>query len=126
MAADHTFTFTTGKTVASGWTGLGGQVSPDGAESQDPTMLIVGDKPTVGDRHASFGIHLYQWDGGNRISAGADPSGGNAVGFIYHTPFFCSDGSTVYLAFTLEGISSGTDPEFYNRGFACKGTQGGN
>jgi len=45
------------------WTQLGGQVSPAGAEAEDPTMLVVGTSPAVGYRYASFQTNLNLWGG---------------------------------------------------------------
>ena len=45
------------------WEQVGGQVSPAGAESEDPTMLVIGTTPAVGYRQESFRTHLNIWTG---------------------------------------------------------------
>lgn len=115
LAADHTWSFTTGATAVNNWTQVGDQVSPAGAESEDPTVMIVGNSPAVGYRHASFGVNLNHWSGSSWGTPTADPSGGNSNSSIYHAPAFCSNESTIYMAYSHAGVSGGTDAEFYDR-----------
>lgn len=61
LAANHTWSFTTGATAVNNWTQVGSQESPAGAESEDPTIMIVSNAPAVGYRHASFAVNLNQW-----------------------------------------------------------------
>ncbi len=125
MTAAHTWSFTTAAATAPGWTSLGNQVSPAGAESEDPTMLIVDDSPVVGYRHASYEVHLYQWSGSAWASAAADPSGGDANSSIYHAPAFCSDGSNAYLAYSHADDSGSGGAAFYDRVFVHQWTGSG-
>ena len=62
LAVDYVWSFTTAD-MAHDWEQLGGQVSPAGAESEDPTMLVLGTTPAVGYRHESFRTHLNIWNG---------------------------------------------------------------
>lgn len=125
LAADYSWSFTTGTTAVNEWTQVGGQVSPAGAESEDPTMMIVSDSPAVGYRHASFEVNLNRWNGSAWGTPVADPSGGNSNSSIYHAPAFCSSGSTIYMAYSHAGISGSTDEAFYDRIFVYQWTVGG-
>jgi hypothetical protein len=125
LATAYSWSFTTGTTAVNAWTQVGGQVSPAGNESEDPTMMIVSDSPAVGYRHASFEVNLNRWDGATWGSSVTDPSGGNCISSIYHTPAFCSNGSTIYMAYSHEGVSGSTDEAFYNRIFVYQWTVGG-
>lgn len=124
LAADYSWSFTTGTTAVNEWTQVGGQVSPVNFESEDPTMMIVSDSPAVGYRDVSFGINLNRWDGSTWGTSATDPSGGNCITSIYHTPAFCSNGSTIYMAYSHEGVSGSTSEAFYNRIFVYQWTVG--
>jgi hypothetical protein len=122
LAADDTWTFVTTGT----WEQLGLQVSPAGAESEDPTMLIVDDTPAVGYRHASFEVNLHLWDE-NGLTWGAtetDPSGGECNSSIHSTPAFCSNGDTIFMAYSHAGEGGGA-AEFYDRIFVYSWTAAG-
>ncbi|MEN8246939.1 MAG: hypothetical protein ABFS43_18775, partial [Thermodesulfobacteriota bacterium] len=107
------------------WTGVGGQVSPADAESEDPTMIINNDSPAVGYRHASFEANLNTWDGSAWGTSVSDPTNGNMNSSIYHTPSYCSDGTAIHLTYSLAGVSGGTDDEFYDRVFVHDWVSGG-
>ena len=124
LAADDVWTFvTTGE-----WESLGLQVSPAGAESEDPTMLIVDDTPAVGYRHASFEVNLHVWDEGGATwgDTEADPSGGECNSSAHSTPAFCSNGDTIFMAYSHAGQSGAGDDAFYDRIFVYSWTAGGN
>lgn len=122
MTADYSWSFTTGATAVNEWTQVGGQVSPAGAESQDPTMMIASDTPAVGYRHASFEINLHTWNGLTWGTSAADPSGGGSNSSIYHMPAFCSNGDTIYMAYSRAGESGLGSAAFYDRVFAYQWT----
>jgi hypothetical protein len=103
---------------------VGGQVSPVDDESEDPTMMIVSDSPAVGYRDISFGINLNRWDGTTWGTSATDPSGGNCNSSIYHTPAFCSNGSTIYMAYSRAGVDPGAAGG-YSRIFVYQWTMGG-
>ena len=124
MAADYVWSFTTGTTSVNEWTQVGGQVSPGGDESEDPTMMIVNSSPAVGYRHFSHRVYLNSWDGSSWGSSVTDPSGGNMVSSIYHTPAFCSNEDTIYMAYSRDGVDPG-DAGFYTRIFVYQWTVGG-
>lgn len=107
LAADDSWFFTTGTTAVNEWTQVGGQVSPAGAESEDPTMMIVSDSPAVGYRHASFEVNLHRWDGAT-----------------WRTPAFCSNGSTIYMVYSRSGGVDPGDEAFYDRIFVYEWTVG--
>ena len=124
LAVDFSWSFTTGTTAVNEWVQVGSQVSPAGAESEDPTVLIVNDTPAVGYRHASFEINLHAWDGSTWGASATDPSGGHSNSSIYHTPSFCSNGSTIYMAYSREGGADVGDAAFYDRIFVHQWTSG--
>lgn len=98
------------------WQQVGGQVSPATHESEDPTMLITGTTPSVGYRHASFDIHLNTWNGVDSWgSTKVHPESGNVNGSIYGTPGFASDGSSIFVTYSLYGGSYTGDEAFYDR-----------
>lgn len=125
LAADYTWSFTTGITAVNAWTQVGGQVSPVAGESEDPTMMIVSDSPAVGYRDVSFNINLNRWNGSTWGASAADPSGGNCNSSIYHTPTFCSNGSTIYMAYSRTGGVDPGDAAFYDRIMVYQWTVGG-
>jgi hypothetical protein len=124
LAADHSWSFTTGTTAVNEWTQVGGQVSPAGNESEDPTMMIVSDSPAVGYRHHSHEVNLNRWDGSTWGTSATDPSGGNCTSGSYHAPSFCSNGSTIYMAYSRAGVDPG-DAGGYARIFVYQWTVGG-
>ncbi len=124
MFLPHTFDFTTAAASPAGWTRLGGQVSTAGSESEDPTMLIVNNTPAVGYRHASFQAHMHVWNGTDWGTTETDPSSANMNYTGYHAPSFASNGTNIFLTFSLAGVSGGTTPEFYDRVFAYRWTSG--
>lgn len=116
LAANHSWSFTTELATAQ-WQQLGGQVSLSDAESEDPTMLVTGITPSVGYRHASFEIDLNSWNGSGWGASKVHPESGNINGSIYSTPGFATDGSNIFVTYSLAGVSGGTDAEFYDRIF---------
>jgi hypothetical protein len=88
-------------------------------------MMIVSDSPAVGYRHASFEVNLNRWNGSTWGSSATDPSGGNSNSSIYHTPAFCSNGSTIYMAYSRSGGVDPGDEAFYDRIFVYQWTVGG-
>ncbi|MBI5489306.1 MAG: Ig-like domain-containing protein [Deltaproteobacteria bacterium] len=118
LAADYPWSFTT----AIVWEHVGDQVSPPGAESEDPTMLLPAGTPAVGYRHGSFATHLVLWDGTAWGAPQPDPSGGETNGSIYGTPSFCAQGTTVQLAYSHAGDATASDDTFYDRVFAYSWT----
>ena len=118
LADDYVWTFETGGSAAAVWTIVGGQVSPETAESEDPTMMVVNGSPAVGYREASFQANMNAWNGTSWGVSVTDPTNGNLNYTSYHAPAYCSDGSAVYLAYSLAGVSGGMTDEFYDRIFA--------
>lgn len=112
LASDYSWSFTTLPAV---WEQLGGQLSPSAAESEDPTMLITGSTPSVGYRHASFDIHLNTWDGAGWGNTKVHPESGNVNSSSYGTPDFATDGSNIYVAYSLYGGTYTGDEAFYDR-----------
>lgn len=113
-----------GSTVAV-WNVVGEQVSPATAESEDPTMVFFNGSPAVGYREASFEANLNIWDGNAWGISVTDPTNGNMNYTGYHAPSYCSNGTTIYLAYSLAGISGGTTDEFYDRVFVRNWSGGG-
>ena len=111
-----------GDTPAGEWSQLGGQVSPAGAEAEDPTMLVLGSTPAVGYRYASYQTNLNLWNGSSWGSNETDPSGGMTNSSIYGTPGFCSQGSAVYMAYSHAGDGGSSGAEFYDRVFLYRWT----
>ncbi len=107
-----------------GWELLGGQISADDAESEDPSMMVVGSTPMVGYRHGSFDVLLQGWNGSAWTASPADPSGGRCVASIYRAPDYCTDGQNVYVAYAHAGDGGANDDTFYDRVFLMRWTQG--
>lgn len=107
------------------WEQVGLQVSPSGAESEDPTMIWLGDKPAVGYRHASFEAHLNLWDQSSWGATIADPTSGQTLSSLYRSPAFCNDGQTLYMAYAHAGDATANDGTFYDRIFAYRFTEAG-
>jgi len=120
LAADYTWSFTTG----GAWSSGGGQVGPVSAESEDPTMLVVNGSPAVGYREASFQANLNVWDGSSWGTSVTDPTGKNMNYTGYHAPSYCSDETSVYVAYSFAGVSGGTDDAFYDRVYARQWVSG--
>jgi hypothetical protein len=97
------------------WGSVGGQVSAGTAESEDPTMLIVGGVPTVGYRDASFKTIVSEWNEAGSAWDGStyDPTSGQTNSSIYGTPAFCTDGTDLFVAYSHAG--GGSDAAFYDR-----------
>ena len=125
LAADYVWTFKTGGPGVAVWTIVGGQVSPATAESEDPTMVIVSGSPAVGYREISFEANLNIWDGSSWGMSVPDPTNGNMNYTGYHAPSYCSDGTMIYLTYSLAGVSGGTTDEFYDRVFVRDWVSGG-
>ncbi|MGA1869583.1 MAG: Ig-like domain-containing protein [bacterium] len=124
LSASVVWSFITAST-STAWEQVGGQVSPGGPESEDPTMLIIGSTPAVGYRHESFRSYLNLFDGTSWGSPEPDPSNNNTNSSIYGTPSFCSAGSIVYMAYSSAGDGSASDNDaFYDRIFVYAWTQG--
>lgn len=119
LAANYSWSFTT-VAVQGQWQQLGGQVSPSGAESEDPVMLVIDSTPAVGYRHESFRTYLNVWGGSNWGTSELDPSDNNTESSIYSTPDFCSDGDSIYMAYSHTGDSSSSGAAFYERVFVYK------
>ncbi len=113
-----------GGSGAAAWTQVGGQIGPDGAEAEDPTILFSGSTPVVGYRYASFEIALNQWDGDTWGSSVSDPSSGDMYYTSYHAPSYCSSGSTIFMPYSHAGESSMAVDEFYDRIFVYSWTPG--
>ncbi len=124
LATDYSFEFTTAA-VADDWVQVGGRVSPAGAESEDPSMLLVGSTPAVGYRHASFISYLNIWDGSSWGTPEPDPTSGNTDASIYSTPDYCTIGQDVYLAYSHTGDSTANDDTFYDRIFVYRWNETG-
>jgi hypothetical protein len=105
------------------WEQLGGQVSPAGAESEDPTMLVIGSSPAVGYRHQSFRVHLNIYDGSTWGTSQPDPSSNNSNSSIYSTPDFCTSGQDVFMAYSHAGDAAANDDTFYDRIFVYRWEQ---
>jgi len=115
LAANHSWSFTTAAASAQ-WQPLGGQVSTSDSSSEDPTMLVTNTTPSVGYRHASFDIDLNTWDGVSSWgSSKVHPQSGNINGSIYSTPGFASDGTNIFVTYSLAGVSGSTNDAFYDR-----------
>ena len=114
LGSDQSWSFTTAAVTAV-WEQVGDQVSPATAESEDPTMLITGTTPSVGYRHESFDINLNTWDGSTWGSTKTHDQRGNINGSIYGTPGFASDGTGIFVAYSLAGVSGSGDEAFYDR-----------
>ncbi|MGD9006436.1 MAG: Ig-like domain-containing protein [Desulfobacteraceae bacterium] len=125
LAADYSWSFTTGTTAVNAWTQVGGQVSPVTYEGEDPTMMIVSNAPAVGYRYESSRIYLNRWNGSDWGATAPDPSGNNCTSGSYHAPSFCSNGSTIYLAYSHAGDPTASDGTFYNRIMAYEWTVNG-
>lgn len=123
LAANDTWTFVT----TGAWEQIGAQVSPAGAESEDPTMLIIDDTPAVGYRHASFQVNLHVWDEGGATwgDTEIDPSGGNCNSSAHSTPAFCSNGDGIFMAYSHAGDGAADGAAFYDRIFVRYWTPGG-
>ncbi|MEJ2098131.1 MAG: Ig-like domain-containing protein, partial [Deltaproteobacteria bacterium] len=126
LSANYSWTFTTGGAAVAVWSSVGGPVSPAGNEdeSEDPTMMIVNGQPAVGYRQASFQANLNTWDGASWGTSVTDPTGDNMNYTSYRAPAYCSNGTGAYLAYSLAGVSGGTDEEFYDRVFVRTWTGG--
>lgn len=114
LGSDYSWTFTTAAVTAV-WVQVGGRVSPNTAESEDPTMLITGTTPSVGYRQGSYEINLNTWDGASWGSTKVHPESGNINGSIYSTPGFASDGTNIFVAYSLAGGTYFEDAAFYDR-----------
>lgn len=114
LGSDYSWTFATAA-VTVVWEQVGGQVSPATAESEDPTMLITGTTPSVGYRQGSFEINLNTWNGSNWGATKVHPESGNINGSIYSTPGFASDGTNIFVAYSLAGGTYAGDTAFYDR-----------
>jgi len=100
LASNYTWDFTT-----AAWGQVGGQVSADDAESEDPVMLLS--TPFVGYRHASYQVALNQWNSSTSSwgTSLGDPSQGNFETF-YGPPNFCDDSETIYVTYSWSGDTS--------------------
>jgi len=107
------------------WVQVGGQVSPPGAESEDPTMLVLGTTAAVGYRHQSFRTYLNVWDGSSWGEHEPDPSDNNTEASIYSSPDFCSRDNDVFMAYSHTGDSTADDDTFFDRVFVYRWTEGG-
>lgn len=114
LASNYSWTFTTASVTAV-WEQVGSQVSPGTAESEDPAMLVTGTTPSVGYRQASFEINLNTWDGSSWGTTKSHPQSGNISGSIYSTPGFASDGTNIFVTYTLAGVSGSGNEAFYDR-----------
>jgi hypothetical protein len=94
---------------------VGGQVSPAGQHSEQPTMLIVGGTPAVGYRSDSYRTYLNLWNGATWGTPEPDPSGNMTYSPSGSSPAFCADGSHIYLAVAIEGDSGSSGADFYDR-----------
>jgi len=110
--------------MAVAWALVGGQVSSPDAESEDPEMMLIDGAPAVGYRHASFRVHLHDWDGTTWGDTAPDPTGGEATSSIHRAPDFCWDGSRIFMAYTHAGDASASDASFYDRVFLYRYTTG--
>lgn len=102
------------------WQQVGGQVSSDGAESEDPTMMIVNGTPAVGYRHQSFRTHLNVWNGASWGANEPDPTNNQTKSSIYGTPVFCSNGQGIYMAYSHAGDPASGGASFYDRIFVYR------
>lgn len=106
--------------TSGGWAQVGSQVSPAGAGSEDPTMLVIGQTPAVGYRHESSGTYLNVWTGTDWGTPETDPTGNATNGSMYGTPDFCSDGTDIYMAYSqIKEPLPGTEA-YYDRIFVYK------
>ena len=124
LAGDYIWTFETGGSSVAVWNLVGDQVSPATAESEDPTMMVANGSPAVGYREASFKANMNIWNGTSWGLSVTDPTNGNMSYTGYHAPSYCSDGTEIYLSYSLSGVSGGTTDEFYDRVFARIWTSG--
>ncbi len=123
LAAEYRWSFTT-LPAASDWELIGDQVSPDGAESEDPTMMVIGQSPAVGYRHQSFRSYLHVWDGNSWSSTQPDPTSNQTNSSPYSAPDFCTIGQDVFLAYSHQGESGSSDDAFYERIFVYRWNAG--
>lgn len=106
------------------WEQFGSQVSPAGAESQDPSMLVLGSTPAVGYRHQSFRTYLTVWNVTDWGAAKPDPTNNRTNSSIYGTPDFCASGTDVYLAYSHAGDPGSPGAAFYDRIFVYRWNAG--
>jgi hypothetical protein len=99
--------------VSPAWETLGGDIGL----GEDPVIMLVGSTPTLGYDVAVTSLVLSSWNGTTWSPPEPDPSRGNALTAVYSGKHFCSDGSSVFMAYTDAGNGSlGTnDPKFYDR-----------
>jgi hypothetical protein len=110
--------------TSGGWQQVGGQVSPAGAESEDPAMLVIDSTPALGYRHQSFRTYLNVWNGTDWGTNKPDPSSNNTAG-SYGARNFCASGSDIYMAYVHEGDGGASGAAFYNRVFAYRWNETG-
>lgn len=106
------------------WVQVGSQVSPAGAYSEDPAMLVIGSTPVVGYRHASFRTYLNVWNGTDWGTTKPDPTNNSTNSSSYSTPDFCSNGTDIYMAYSQEGGTFPGNEAFYDRIFVYKWNSG--
>ena len=102
------------------WQQLGHCVNPEGINSEDPTMLIVNNIPSVGYRHTTSKTYLNLWDGNSWGTSEPDPTNNMTNFSIYNTPDFYSDGNNIFMAYSHIGDSRAHDNSYYEHIFLYK------
>ena len=105
------------------WEQVGGAASPTDEYAEDPKMMIVAGSPVVGYRYQSFQTSMNVWDGSSWGTPVPDPTEALTDPSMYRAPDFCSDGSSVVLAYGHMGDSTAIDDAFYERIFARRWTE---